>query len=49
VSSVLPGANAGDKAPEFTTTDDAGRTVSLSGFRGKWVVLFFYPKDDTPG
>ena len=40
---------AGDDAPPFTTLDDGGRRVSLSQFRGKWVVLFFYPKDDTPG
>ncbi|MBD2578170.1 peroxiredoxin [Oscillatoria sp. FACHB-1406] len=40
---------AGTKAPEFTTTDDMGNTVSLSDFAGKVVVLYFYPKDDTPG
>jgi thioredoxin-dependent peroxiredoxin len=40
---------AGDKAPQFTTTDDAGRRVSLSDYKGKWVVLYWYPKDDTPG
>ncbi len=39
----------GDKAPEFTTADQDGKTVSLSGFKGKKVVLYFYPKDDTPG
>lgn len=47
--SVTPSVKPGDKAPEFTTLDDSGRRVSLSEFRGKWVVLFFYPKDDTPG
>lgn len=36
-------------APEFTTVDDEGKTVSLSDFKGKVVVLYFYPKDDTPG
>ncbi len=41
--------SAGTKAPEFTTKDDAGNTVSLSDFAGKIVVLYFYPKDDTPG
>ena len=40
---------AGDKAPEFTLKDDGGRDVSLSDFKGKTVVLYFYPKDDTPG
>jgi peroxiredoxin Q/BCP len=39
----------GDNAPEFTTVDQDGKTVSLSGFKGKKVVLYFYPKDDTPG
>ena len=36
-------------APAFTTKDDQGNTVSLSDFKGKVVVLYFYPKDDTPG
>lgn len=36
-------------APAFDTTDDAGQRVTLKQFRGRWVVLFFYPKDDTPG
>lgn len=39
----------GTKAPAFTTKDDTGNTVSLSDFAGKIVVLYFYPKDDTPG
>ena len=39
----------GTVAPAFTTTDDEGNTVSLSDFQGKVVVLYFYPKDDTPG
>lgn len=39
----------GTTAPDFTTKDDAGNTVSLSDFKGKIVVLYFYPKDDTPG
>lgn len=39
----------GTIAPNFTTVDDAGKTVSLSGFQGQVVVLYFYPKDDTPG
>jgi len=40
---------AGDPAPDFTTVTDTGATVKLSDFRGKRVVLYFYPKDDTPG
>ena len=39
----------GTTAPSFTTVDDEGNTVSLSDFKGKVVVLYFYPKDDTPG
>ncbi|HZT84766.1 MAG TPA: thioredoxin-dependent thiol peroxidase [Gaiellaceae bacterium] len=39
----------GEPAPDFTTTTDAGERVSLSDFRGQPVVLYFYPKDDTPG
>jgi len=39
----------GDNAPAFTAHTDAGTTVSLADFRGKKVVLYFYPKDDTPG
>src|SRR5262245_47876691 len=39
----------GRKAPEFSLQDDTGETVSLKDFRGKKVVLYFYPKDDTPG
>ncbi len=38
-----------DKAPEFTLPDQNGAGVSLKNFRGKTVVLFFYPKADTPG
>lgn len=39
----------GDKAPEFDAKDQNGETVKLKDFRGKRVVLWFYPKDDTPG
>ena len=39
----------GDKAPEFTAKDQDGKDISLSSFRGKKVILYFYPKDDTPG
>ncbi|ATS18723.1 peroxiredoxin [Synechococcus sp. PCC 6717] len=39
----------GTPAPAFTTTDTTGKPVSLADFAGKTVVLYFYPKDDTPG
>lgn len=40
---------AGDKAPAFSLKDAEGNTVKLSDFKGKQVVLYFYPKDNTPG
>jgi peroxiredoxin Q/BCP len=40
---------AGDKVPEFTATDQDGNTVSLSDFKGKKLVVFFYPRANTPG
>lgn len=40
---------AGDKAPNFSTFNQDGKTVSLSDFKGKKLVLFFYPKASTPG
>ncbi|ABY35218.1 MAG TPA: thioredoxin-dependent thiol peroxidase [Chloroflexus aurantiacus] len=39
----------GEMAPDFTLPNEAGEPVSLSQFRGKRVILYFYPKDDTPG
>ena len=39
----------GDKAPDFFARDQNGNTISLKDFKGKKVVLYFYPKDDTPG
>jgi len=41
--------DAGDKAPEFKLPTDGGREISLSALKGKTVVLYFYPKDDTSG
>ena len=38
-----------DRAPEFTLPDENGKPVSLSDYRGKNVVLYFFPKADTPG
>ena len=40
---------AGKKAPEFTLPDQDGTEHSLAEYKGKWVLLYFYPKDDTPG
>ena len=39
----------GQKAPDFTAKDQNGKNVSLSDFAGKELILYFYPKDDTPG
>lgn len=39
----------GDKAPDFTAKDQNGKPISLADFKGKTVILYFYPKDDTPG
>ena len=41
--------NIGDKAPNFKAKNEAGETLSLGDFKGKKLVLYFYPKDDTPG
>lgn len=39
----------GDKAPQFSLVNQNGETLSLQDYQGKWVVLYFYPKNDTPG
>lgn len=39
----------GDNAPDFSLPDQDGKTHKLKDYRGKWVVLFAYPKADTPG
>jgi len=39
---------AGDKAPDFTATDQNGEKISLSDFKGKTLILYFYPQDNTP-
>ncbi len=44
---MLPKLNS--PAPDFTLPDQNGKEHSLSDYRGKWVLLYFYPKDDTPG
>ena len=40
---------SGQKAPDFTAADQNGNLVSLGDFQSHWLVLYFYPKDDTPG
>ena len=39
----------GQPAPNFKLPDQNGKTLTLNNFRGKWLALYFYPKDDTPG
>ena len=46
---MMDGPRLGERAPEFEAKGQDGNTVSLASFRGKPVVLYFYPKDDTPG
>lgn len=41
--------DVGEKAPDFSMATDGGGSVSLAGLKGRKVVLYFYPKDDTPG
>jgi peroxiredoxin len=49
VTGGAPMLNVGDQAPDFEVRDHNGNTVRLSDLRGKRVVLWFYPKADTPG
>jgi peroxiredoxin Q/BCP len=46
---MTSGLSVGDMAPEFSLPGDGGSTIALSSYRGKKVVLYFYPKDDTSG
>src|SRR5579862_8818 len=41
--------SAGSGAPDFTLPSQEGTTISLKDYRGRWIVLYFYPKDQTPG
>ena len=45
----MPGPRPGLKAPDFKLPDQTGKMRSLKEFKGRWVLLYFYPKDDTPG
>ena len=46
---MMPIPKVGTPAPDFTAQADDGTELQLSSLRGSWVILFFYPKDDTPG
>lgn len=48
-SSTIAGIKEGEPAPAFELADQYQKTRKLADYRGKWVVLYFYPKDDTPG
>ena len=48
-SSSIAALKVGDKAPNFSLQDQKNITHTLSDYEGQWVVLYFYPKDDTPG
>jgi peroxiredoxin Q/BCP len=49
MSNVKSNVTLGEKAPDFSLLSDAGEEISLGSFKGKIVVLYFYPKDNTPG
>ncbi|MBI3545914.1 MAG: peroxiredoxin [Gammaproteobacteria bacterium] len=53
ISAALPAeeadVNLGQMAPDFSLPDQTGKKHSLADYRGRWIVLYFYPKDDTPG
>ena len=48
-SASIAGLKAGDKAPNFSLKDQNNLTHTLSDYEGQWIILYFYPKDDTPG
>ena len=48
-SSSIAAPKVGDKSPNFSLQDQNNITHTLSDYEGQWVVLYFYPKDDTPG
>ena len=48
-SSSIAGLKVGNKAPNFSLQDQNNLTHTLSDYEGQWIVLYFYPKDDTPG
>jgi thioredoxin-dependent peroxiredoxin len=48
-ATTMTGLREGDKAPAFSVPDQDGRTRTLDEYAGEWLLLYFYPKDDTPG
>ena len=48
-SASIAGLKVGDKAPSFSLKDQNNLTHTLSDYEGQWIILYFYPKDDTPG
>jgi len=49
VTTIVNALEIGQTAPDFTLIDQKGKAQTLSKMRGKWLVLYFYPKDETPG
>lgn len=49
MANFVTGLKTGDKAPDFKGKDQDGKPVSLKDFKGKKLIIYFYPKDDTPG
>ncbi|OPZ84237.1 MAG: putative peroxiredoxin bcp [bacterium ADurb.Bin429] len=47
MSDTMP--QAGQPAPDFTAATETGEPITLSDYRGQWIILYFYPKDNTPG
>ena len=45
----IAAVRVGQTAPDFTLPDQSGKTHQLAAYRGQWVLVYFYPKDDTPG
>jgi peroxiredoxin Q/BCP len=46
---MIPKVKKGDKAPDFTLQDQRGDSHTLSDYKGQWVLVYFYPRDNTPG
>jgi peroxiredoxin Q/BCP len=46
---MIPKVKVGEKAPDFTLQDQNGESHTLSDYKGQWVLVYFYPRDNTPG
>ena len=46
---MIPKVKIGEKAPDFTLQDQNGESHTLSDYKGQWVLVYFYPRDNTPG